>query len=107
MESTTSSFTNLLQNDGNHEYNGSIHTFPFSFLLSNKSAKIEVGLLGGLYVKIESEGHHVQLNNSLIGGLRLNVNQKDPNLHEDLHKLKVESDSCKIDKLEKNIYTRI
>ena len=93
MESTTSSFANLLKDDENYER----RLGPFDSLLSNKSAKIQVGLFGGLHVSIESEGHKIQLNSTLGGGLKLNVNQKDPNLHEDLHKLKVEADHCKID----------
>ena len=94
MDSTTSSFTGLLQNGGNNKSDGNS---PLDYLLSNKSAKIEVGLFGGLVVNIESEGHKVQLNSSLGGGLRLNVNQKDSNSHEDLHKIKTEVDHCKID----------
>ena len=59
--------------------------------------KLYLGLFGGLVVNIESEGHKVQLNSSLGGGLRLNVNQKDSNSHEDLHKIKTEVDHCQID----------
>ena len=83
MQGTSLSFAKLIEGR-------SFNWYPNEACpINESSARISVGVFAGVLVRVESQGHTVNVNKALIGGLELNHNKEfDYKLNENLRVLK-------------------